>query len=260
MKNLISITAVIAIFSLASCSAYKAGQTPDDVYFSPGKTMQLKQDVEYQEYQSYNDDQYLRMKVQNNDLWSSIDDYNYWYDSRYTFGLMNYYSPNYLYYGFNNFYSPYYSLYNPYSFYSGFGLGFSYGWGMYNPVYVAAYYKNPEMGNSRVIRPASTSASNIAAYGNKRYSVINNGYSTSASNRYNNSNVNNNETYRNNFRNVNYGNQRNQNTYTPSNASQNWSQPVRVSNGGFNSNAGGVSGGVTNRGGGGTVSGGRGGR
>ena len=36
MKSII-ITAVTAVVALSSCSVYRSGQTPDDVYFSPGK-------------------------------------------------------------------------------------------------------------------------------------------------------------------------------------------------------------------------------
>lgn len=230
MKNFINIVALFVIISLAGCSAYKTGQTPDDVYFSPGKVLQPKEDVEYQEYQAYSDDQYLKMKVQNNDLWSSIDDYDYWYDSRYAFGL-NYYSSNFMYYGYNNFYSPYYSYYySPYSYYEN-----SY-WGMYNPVYVAAYYKNPTISSNT----SYTSASNISAYKNKNYNVINIGYRIPAPNPNINDQSNRFSLFNNN---------RNPNTYNiqqPNPSSQSWSNPVRVSSGSTSSNAGGVSGGVSN--------------
>lgn len=230
MKNLINIAALFLIISLASCSAYKTGQTPDDVYFSPGKVLQPKEDVDYLEYQSYSDDQYLKMKVQNNDLWSSIDDYDYWYDSRYAFGL-NYYSPNFMYYGYNNFYSPYYSYYyNPYSYYEN-----SY-WGMYNPIYVAAYYKNPTIN----LAPRYTSASNISAYKNKNYSVINTGYRVSTPSSSND------QSNRFSLFNNNYRNPSTYNTQQTNSSSQSWSNPVRVSSGSTSSNTGGVSGGVSN--------------
>jgi Beta-propeller domains of methanol dehydrogenase type len=228
MKNLANITVLILAISLASCSAYKTGQTPDDVYFSPGKVLQPKEDVEYQEYQAYNDDQYLKMKVQNNNLWSSIDDYDYWYDSRYAFGL-NYYSPAFMYYGYSNIYSPYYSYYyNPCAYYE-----YSY-WGMYNPVYVAAYYKNPTISRSYY-----TSASNISAYNNKKYNVINTGYRI-------NTPTSGNDQSRFSQYNNNYRNPSTYNTQTNSSSQSSWSNPVRVSSGTYSSNTGGASGGVSN--------------
>jgi uncharacterized membrane protein YgcG len=231
MKNLLIMAAFICLASIfTGCSTYKIGQTPDDVYFSPGKVLQPKENVEYEEYQTYNDDRYLRMKVQNNDLWSTIDDYDYWYDSRYSFGL-SYYSPSFMYYGYNNFYSPYYSYYsNPYGYYD---YGY---WGMYNPVYVAAYYKNPAIGNNFY-----TAASNVSAYKNRGYNVINNGYSVTTPERNNNDQSNRFSLYNNNYRNPNT-----YNTQTNPATRNSWSNPVRVSSGGYSSNTGGVSGGVSN--------------
>lgn len=74
---------------LASCSsAFKTGQTPDDVYYSYGASLPAREDRQQEEtsdeaYKSYwngaNDDAYLRMKVRDRDRWSAIDDVNYWY-------------------------------------------------------------------------------------------------------------------------------------------------------------------------------------
>jgi hypothetical protein len=38
---------------------------------------------EYQDYQSYQDDRYLRLKVANRNRWSTIDDWGYWNDPRF---------------------------------------------------------------------------------------------------------------------------------------------------------------------------------
>lgn len=100
MKSFILIVSVLFLFS--SCTtAYKSGQTPDDVYYSPARPVdeyvksEEKEKKEYQDEYAYRDDRYLRYKVRN-PYWSSIDE-DYYYNYR------PYYS-----------YSPYYSSYNPY--------------------------------------------------------------------------------------------------------------------------------------------------
>src|ERR1700750_1626476 len=86
-KKLVYLLGAIAL--ITSCSPiYKTTQTPDDVYYSPGRKMYVADN--YQSYPS-SDDDYLRMKVHDYNRWSTIDDYDYWYDSRYYYN--NYYSP-----------------------------------------------------------------------------------------------------------------------------------------------------------------------
>jgi alkanesulfonate monooxygenase SsuD/methylene tetrahydromethanopterin reductase-like flavin-dependent oxidoreductase (luciferase family) len=106
MKHTLLLT-VLSIGFLASCStAFKAGQTPDDVYYSPGREItsakqeekDQRQKEEYQEYVSSQDDRYLRMKVANRNRWSSLDDFDYWHDSRYDFCSCNCYNSLYLQY------------------------------------------------------------------------------------------------------------------------------------------------------------------
>lgn len=227
MKNsILVIFAFTATFLITSCSAYKASQTPDDVYFSPGKEMLTRSQDQYQEYISSNDDRYLRLKAQNYTLWSPLDDYSYWYDSRYAFN-MNY---DYL-------YSPYYSyFYNP--LYTPIWGGF------YNPEFITAGYKNPVFSTINY-----SSGSNISAYNNRSYNTTNNreGYSYyvpptngsySGRNGYNNYNSRGDNSY---YRNTYYNNA----------GTQNWSNPVRVSQGGYSntsSSAGGLSGGFSSKG------------
>jgi len=78
---------VLSATILAGCSsAYKTGQTPDDVYFSPQRQrdeyVNVKERDDENRYLSTdeyaNDDQYLQMKVHNRVQWSQFDDwYNY---------------------------------------------------------------------------------------------------------------------------------------------------------------------------------------
>lgn len=112
MKTAILLLAV-SVAILSSCStAYKTGQTPDDVYYSPAR--QIKEDdnvrKEEKKEQSYSDeyyaDRYLWMKVRNRSRWSELNDwYNY---DRYSYGY------NYYYGSYNNPYNSWNYYHNPY--------------------------------------------------------------------------------------------------------------------------------------------------
>ena len=109
MKSYIPFFSLVFVF--ASCtSAYKTGQTPDDVYFSPARQqdeyvrVEKQDDRMYQNDDEYRDDRYLRMKVRDR-RWSTLDD-NYYY---------GYYPSNpYLYYNSWNTVGYWNVLYNPY--------------------------------------------------------------------------------------------------------------------------------------------------
>jgi hypothetical protein len=204
MKHFL-LSAALATGLLSSCStAYKSAQTPDDLYYSPGRAEITAAKVEkakvadadvYDEYVSSNDDRYLHMKVANREQWSSIDNYAYWNDSRYDFSSYNY-SPMYSSpYGFSysNFYSNYYSsaylsMLNPYYMGPGWNMGLGgmglgcygmgLGYGGYNtlawnsPLYTVISYSTPKI-------PGTTnfsSASNLSAFKNKATSNSNWGY------------------------------------------------------------------------------------
>jgi len=110
MKRQILLLAITAA-ALSSCTtAYKTGQTPDDVYFSPTRPQdeyvrtEEKEQPRYDE--NYYDDRYLRMKVHNRTQWDNLDD---WYSyERYGYSVNRYYG---------SYYNPYTSwnyYYNPY--------------------------------------------------------------------------------------------------------------------------------------------------
>lgn len=185
MKQAILLS-LLGIGILSSCSTvYKSGQTPDDVYFSPGRELTGRDEVkldeekaQYQDYVSSLDDRYLRMKVASRSRWSTLDDFDYWYDSRYDFNAYNGFNYNY-YSSLNPYWNPGYrlgiglgSLYYPdYGYYAG---GYNYGWGWSSPVYtVAKYYSSPYL-------PAKsggyTAGSFATAYRNKSYQNSNYGY------------------------------------------------------------------------------------
>ncbi len=163
---------VLSIGLLSSCStAFKAGQTPDDVYYSPGREgaeqvrndrNEKEQQAQYQEYVSSLDDRYLRMKIANRYRWAPIDNFDYWYDSRYDFGAYNS--------------SYYYNTLNPYAYWNpglsiGYGSrypGYYGGWGWSSPIYTVVHYNYPVYSGG-----GSTSTSNITAFRNKGYSNSN---------------------------------------------------------------------------------------
>ncbi|MBI2272901.1 MAG: hypothetical protein EPO58_07765 [Chitinophagaceae bacterium] len=166
MKHVLLLSAISLTLFTGCSTAFKAGQTPDDVYFSPGREVvqdekvQQKQKAEYQEYVSSMDDRYLRMKIAKRYRWSSIDNFDYWYDSRYDFGNYNY-----------QYYSGLNPYWNPRLGYGGAYYPGNYGWGWSSPVYtVVHYYTIPTTPGGY------TSGSNILAYRNKSYNNDNYGY------------------------------------------------------------------------------------
>lgn len=217
-KNLVYLLCVIAL--LTSCSsAYRTAQTPDDVYYSPSQ--RTYSDDRYESYTSSSDDDYLRMKVRNHYRWGYIDDYDYWYDSRYYYS--NYYNPWSVGFSLGFGYNPYYSYnqywYNPWR-----------SW--HSPYYTVVYYKNPRV----YYKPGNNYT--LAAYNNRNYNNYNMPLQNGNRNRnlYNNSNSNANR-----FRNNNFNTNQNNN-----------SKPTRMFNN-SNSNPGGGSrpGGGSSGGGGG---------
>lgn len=120
MKSKILLLALI-VAALSSCTtAYKTGQTPDDVYYSPTRPRdeyvrtEKEDDRQYRNNDDeYSDDYYLRMKVRNRYRWSDLDD-PYYYSNRYNslsyncscFG--NPWTPASY---WNNYYNPYFQPY-----------------------------------------------------------------------------------------------------------------------------------------------------
>jgi uncharacterized membrane protein YgcG len=118
MKSQILLLA-LAVGALSSCTtSYKTCQTPDDVYYSPVRQQDeyvqtKKEDNRYETREQYYDDRYLRMRVNNRQLWSELDDY-YYFGNRYDYSYYNSFywnnpwSPcSY----WNNYYNPYYHSY-----------------------------------------------------------------------------------------------------------------------------------------------------
>ena len=127
--HLVAIGMVIISFFVTGCTSLQqtTAIASDDLYYTPNKPSEelvaQNTEDEYQDYQNYQDDRYLRLKVANRNRWSGIDDWGYWNDPRYN----NSFYPSYM--GWNSWYTGYYGS----SWYSPFGASFTMGWGGYNP-------------------------------------------------------------------------------------------------------------------------------
>src|ERR1700760_2108527 len=84
MKRIYTLLAVASIALLNSCSSSHKVQDADDVYYSPGgkATTSSKTGNSGEYYSTAPSDNYVRMKSQDYDRWSTFDDYNA-YDSYY---------------------------------------------------------------------------------------------------------------------------------------------------------------------------------
>lgn len=255
MKRML-LGSLLTIGLLSGCStAYQSGQTPDDVYYSPGRDGGSRREEEkvreqqerYEEYVSSQDDRYLRMKVANRNRWSGIDDFDYWYDSRYDFGRYNHFSNWNSFYTWNNPWNPSFS----------YGLwrmqpGLGFGWGWNNPMYTVIAYASPKF-----YAGGRTSGSNLSAYRNiKGFSNTNGGYYNPKTGSFINSNNASSSSFGSLLKRVF--------TTSPGNSSSSFDRPVRSfsnsssSSATPSSSAGGNSGGVKSTGS--SSSSGRGGR
>ena len=153
MKPSILLLALITLIAFNSCTtAYKTGQTPDDVYYSPARpedeyVVSEKKERRYQNVDEYYDDRYLRMKVRNRYRWSDLDEW-YYHGNRYS----------------NVYYHNYWNPWTPYTYWNY----------AYNP-----YYSH--CGNVGVINPVKTQTYNRPRYFNlntyNSNSLTNNNYS-----------------------------------------------------------------------------------
>ena len=115
MKSAILLLAFFTAAFTSCTTAYKTGQTPDDVYYSPVRpqgdeyVQTDKQDDRQYSNDEYYDDRYLRMKVKNRYRWSDMDD-SYYYNRRYSYSSYNcscFGNPWTPYSYWNNYYNPY---------------------------------------------------------------------------------------------------------------------------------------------------------
>ncbi|MEP6746088.1 MAG: hypothetical protein ABJB86_00095 [Bacteroidota bacterium] len=259
----------ISVVALSSCSVYRSGQTPDDVYYSPAPARQQARvnnnnnnddsyvnvnqqkagtNSNYQSYDqyqdSYRDDRFLRMSVGNPYYMSAYNSYgafdwryNSFYDGfNYGFG-----SPWNNYFAWNSFYNPYY------------GPSLGYGYGLGGGYYAGGGYYGSGGGIKTVsyTMPSRPVVFNVNSYTNNANRPVSRNYS---SGNYNNSNQRYNNTNGNNRTNNTYYNNSNNNgrsTYTPANTNSNNNSytpsrsytPAASSGGGGGSSSGGGGGG-----------------
>jgi hypothetical protein len=117
MKSKSTYSLFLLAITFASCTtAYKSGQTPDDVYYSPARPQaeyvkqETKEDKLYRnDPEAYRDDRYLRMKIQDHRYSTLYDDY-YSYNPYY----YHYYNGNLIYNTPWSSYSYWNYYYNPY--------------------------------------------------------------------------------------------------------------------------------------------------
>lgn len=132
MKPSILLLALISAAAMTGCStAYRTGQTPDDVYYSAAKPEKDNEERDRDEVRNerdnrvdeeYYDDRFLRMKVRNHRQWSNLDDW-YYYDKYSSFYSYYYGSYNNPYNSWNYYYNPYCCCHgNYYSYYSNIKL------------------------------------------------------------------------------------------------------------------------------------------
>lgn len=210
---------LVTVSLMASCtSAYKTGQTPDDVYFSPGQEGEAyvvatpRDNGRYRNYAYDNpQDRWLRMRVRNPYLWNTFDNYDFYSPGLMGYSRLGWTTP----FAYN--YSPYYWS-NVWSWNS-----------FYNPYYTNVVFLSPKS-NPYVYN--NLKRFSVTSYTNRNYSNSNNSplrskssYRTSANNNYNNSN----NSFGDSFKKVFSGSSNgagytNGNTYTPSS----YDRPVRT--------------------------------
>jgi hypothetical protein len=175
MKTRILLLAISAAY-LSSCgSMYKSGQTPDDVYYSPGREQvaEVKTDEDPNKNRKftdeYTDERYLRMKS-SNQRWSAFDDdYMYWNNPTWNSQL-----------AFNSWGNPYYGMNYGIGYgYSNWHIGLGTYWG--SPYYLSnpfcpVYYGQPVV----IVNPKGVYR-NPVANGPRTYNL--NTYSNTGSNR-----------------------------------------------------------------------------
>jgi len=178
----------LCIAALSSCStAYKMGQTPDDVYYSPAPPAREQNDYlaserrpdryspnqgssagSNDEFDSYRNDRFLRMSIGSPLRLSAFDNY-YGYDGfsnwRYNNYAYNFNTPWNGYYYWNSFYNPYSTFNYNYPYYGGYGS--SYGYPAYGNVISTG---TKPISSAPVIRPQ---AFNPGSYTNRSYSNSN---------------------------------------------------------------------------------------
>ena len=109
MKHVYTLLTVAIVLGVSSCSSSRNAQNTDDIYYSDGtkKTVAANGSNQGDYYSTAPSDNYVRMKSEDYDRWSTFDDYS---------SADAYYSP-----------AAAYGVYPSVGF--GYGLGYGYGMG-----------------------------------------------------------------------------------------------------------------------------------
>jgi uncharacterized membrane protein YgcG len=165
MKHSFLLLALAAVAITSCTSAYKTGQTPDDVYFSPQRpqseyvAVKDRDDDRYYNGDDYYSDRQLRMKVQNRNQWSSLDEW-YYNSDRYSY---SYYDG---FYGNNPWTANSYWNYNYNPYYSGYFNPYYSSYNYYNPYYSPVIFVNSKNNNYAV--PNRPRMYNLNTYNSNR--------------------------------------------------------------------------------------------
>lgn len=114
MKTTSLLSVLLALLLIGCSTAYKTGQTPDDVYFSPARPeaeyvrVQRTETRRVRHYEEDHEDRFLRMRIRNRHQWNDLDD---WYTfERWSIGYNQFFAPTLNpFASWNYFYNPYFS-------------------------------------------------------------------------------------------------------------------------------------------------------
>jgi hypothetical protein len=183
MRRSTLLLALSAVVFGGCTSAYKTGQTPDDVYYSPERQhdeyVRVKEndDRRYQGDADYYDDRYLRMKVHNRVMWSDLDDY-YFYNPRYSYSYYNSWN-------WSNPWTPYTAwnyYYNPYCSRQVLYTGYAKATYNHPRTFNLNTYNNTQLTNNNYTNPKGSMYSNYSNTDSRPLRVI--GTNSNSNNRY----------------------------------------------------------------------------
>lgn len=174
MKSILPLLALAVAFG--SCTtAYKSGQTPDDVYYSPQRagddyvrTEERREERRYRDVEDYRDDRYLRMTVRNRRYVGLYDDY---------------YSYNPYYYHYYNGSLFYNSPWTPVSYWNNQFNPYC-----YQPIFITprrTVYSKPRTFDLSVYGGGNNTASNNPYKGGRTFGTYGSGSGSSSNGSYN---------------------------------------------------------------------------
>lgn len=170
--NKIILAVLLSSIMMGCSTAYRSGQTPDDVYFSPVRDesgyVSTERNNEYRASEVPLEDRYLRMKSQRRSRWNTFDDdFAYWnnpyWNNR---SYFDFHTPG-SGFGFNRMHYGFYG--NPFMMGNGFyGNPFMMGNGFFGSPFSSVFYGQPVVIMNN-IRPAAPRANAPRTYNLSNY-------------------------------------------------------------------------------------------